>query len=87
IRYYAVLLPLAMVDELSIFVVPVNIVVCLAFNLISEAGRVLEDPFTMFWPALPLTNMSKTIEANLVDRLGDEEVPEIPGQDARGIMM
>ena len=84
---YGLLFPLGLVETLSWLVVPINVLVCLSFTLISEAGRVLEDPFTMFWNGLPLHNMSMTVERNLGDRLGDEERVEIPGVDARGILM
>lgn len=55
--------------------------------MISEAGRVLEDPFTLFWNGLPLFALSKTIEVNLRQRLGDTQLPPIPTVDARGILM
>jgi putative membrane protein len=55
--------------------------------LISEVGRTLEDPFTMFWPALPLSALSKTIELNLRDRLGEKDLPEMPKPTAKGILM
>lgn len=84
---FSALFPLATVHELGWFVVPVSVVVCLAFALISEAGRVLEDPFTMFWNGLPLTALSRTIEVNLRQRLGDEELPSIPGPNAAGVLM
>ncbi len=87
IMAYGLLFPLGLVEALQWFVIPINILVCLSFTLISEAGRVLEDPFTMFWNGLPLHNMSLTIERNLGDRLGDEDLVEIPGVDARGILM
>lgn len=86
IRYYSVLLPFGMVEDLVWLTIPINVLICLAFMLISEAGRVLEDPFTMFWNGLPLSNMSKTIEANLLDRLGEPHDP-VPGPDANGILM
>jgi len=86
ILVYGLLFPLGLVDTLGWLVVPINVLVCLSFTLISEAGRVLEDPFTMFWNGLPLFNMSRTIERNLGDRLGDDPV-EIPGVDERGILM
>ena len=35
-----------------------------------ETGRVLEDPFTMFWNGLPLTNLSRKVEIDLLERLG-----------------
>jgi len=84
---FSLLFPLATIHELGLWVVPVNVLVCLAFTLISEAGRVLEDPFTMFWNGLPLTALSKTIEANLRQRLGDKDIPAIPQPTAQGILM
>jgi ion channel-forming bestrophin family protein len=87
ISAYGLMFPLALVGELGWLVVPINVLVCLSFTLISEAGRVLEDPFTMFWNGLPLSNLSLTIERNLGERLGDPELVEIPGVDANGILM
>lgn len=87
IRYYALLLPFAIVGDLGVFTIPTNILVCLSFALISETGRVLEDPFTMFYNGLPLTQISLMLENNLLHRLGDTELPAIPGPDANGILM
>lgn len=87
VLYYAFLFPLALVEHLGWFTVPINLLVVMSFALISEVGRVLEDPFTMFFNGLPLMAMSKTIERNLLEALGEEDLPEIPGVDARGILM
>ncbi len=87
IMAYGVLFPLALVSELGWLIVPINVLVCLSFALISEAGRVLEDPFTMFWNGLPLGHLSMMIDRNLGERLGDESLVEIPGVDARGLLM
>jgi len=84
---FSFLLPLAIVADLQLLAIPVNILVCLAFMLISEAGRVLEDPFTMFFNGLPLTNMSDTIEQNLQNRMGEVDLPALVGPDYRGILM
>ena len=84
---FSFLLPLAIVADLHLLAIPVNVLVCLAFNLISEAGRVLEDPFNMFYNGLPLTNMSDTIEQNLRNRLGEDHLEALPGPDYRGILM
>ncbi|MCB9675763.1 MAG: hypothetical protein H6737_11635 [Alphaproteobacteria bacterium] len=87
IKYYAWLLPFAIVSELDVLTIPMNVLICLSFALISEAGRVLEDPFTMFWNGLPLFAMSKTIERDLRSRLGETGLPPVPGPDANGILM
>jgi putative membrane protein len=86
IRTYAVLLPLAIINDLEWWSIPISIVVCLAFKLISEVGAVLEDPFTHAWDALPLHSLSRTIERNLRDALGDSQPP--PAEpDRRGVLL
>lgn len=82
---FAFLFPFAVVAELSWVVIPVNLVVCLGFTLISETGRVLEDPFTHFYNSLPLSNMSINVERNLRQRLG-QPVPAAVTVDAKGIL-
>jgi putative membrane protein len=86
---YGVLLPLGLVTGLNNdwVAIPLTILVCLSFTLISEVGRILEDPFTMFWPALPLSALATTIEINLRQRLGDTDLPAARQPDARGILM
>lgn len=86
ILLYAALFPLG-ITEISWWAVPVTTLVCLCFALISEAGRVLEDPFTMFWNGLPLAAIAKTIELNLRQTLGEREVEPLPAPNARGILM
>ncbi|MEM7157202.1 MAG: bestrophin family ion channel [Myxococcota bacterium] len=84
---YGLLFPLAIVEDLAWLTVPISVLVCLSFTLISEVGRVLEDPFTMYFNGLPLMNMSMMIERNNGERLGEENLVEVPQVDERGILM
>ena len=84
---FGLLFPWTLFHEMGFWTVPLGVLVCLGFALIGEAGRVLEDPFTMFWPALPLTSLSKTIETNLRHRLGETGLPPLPVPNARGVLM
>ncbi|HSN98975.1 MAG TPA: bestrophin family ion channel, partial [Candidatus Nanopelagicales bacterium] len=84
---YAVLFPFVIVGDLGWLSIPISVLVCLSFALISEAGRVLEDPFTMFWNSLPLSALSTTIEINLRQRLGDAELPPAPQPMPPGVLM
>jgi putative membrane protein len=84
---YGLILPFGLVESMGWMTVPMTVLVCMGFLLISEVGRVLEDPFTLFWPALPLFALSKTIEANLRDLLGERNLPPLPVPNARGILM
>jgi len=87
INIFALMLPFALVHELGIMAIPMNVLVCLAFALISEAGRVLEDPFSMFYNGLPLHALSIKIERNLRERLQDEELPPAVTEAPVGVLM
>lgn len=87
IRYYSYILPFALVEELHWVAIPISVLVCTSFMLINEAGRVLEDPFSLFWNGLPLMAMSRTIENDLLSRMGVEDLDPVPGPDAQGILM
>lgn len=83
---FAVLFPFTIVSEVGWVAIPLNLVVCIGFTLISETGRVLEDPFTHFWNALPIENISINIERNVRQRLGDSDIPAATTPDAKGIL-
>jgi putative membrane protein len=86
IRLYAVLLPLGIIADAHFWAIPVSIVVCLSFKLISEVGRVLEDPFGGTWEALPLRALSLTIERNLLSAIGLQPgAAAVPDQN--GVLM
>ena len=87
VEFYAVLFPLAVVEALGWWTIPVNLLVCTAFSLIAEAGRVLEDPFTMFYNGLPLSAISRMIEVNTRQRLGESELPPMRKPTDNGVLM
>jgi putative membrane protein len=87
VEVYAILFPLAVVETMSWWTIPVNLLVCTAFSLIAEAGRVLEDPFTMFFNGLPLKAISRMIEVNTRQRLGETDLPPLVTPDQGGLLM
>jgi putative membrane protein len=85
---YSFIFPLVIAENLGWAAVPINLLVCMALALISEVGRVLEDPFSLFWNGLPLSAISRMIEVNLRERLGQSEgLPPLLKPNARGILM
>jgi putative membrane protein len=87
IRWFGALMPCGLVAQLGWGAIPVSAFVVLGFKLISETGRVLEDPFSTFWNGLPLSALSRTIEINLLELLGDKDLPEPWAEDPPGILM
>ncbi len=86
VEVFAVMLPFSLVHELGAMAIPMNALVCLAFALISEAGRVLEDPFNLFFNGLPLHSLSVKIERNLKERMG-ADYPAPVQQVQEGVLM
>ena len=87
VQIFAIMLPFAMIEDLGLLAIPINVLVCLSFALISEAGRVLEDPFSLFYNGLPLKALSIKIERNLRERLGHEDLPDAEQPSAIGVLM
>jgi putative membrane protein len=87
IMAYGALFPLSMADELGWGMIPINVLVGMSFAMISETGRVLEDPFTTFWNGLPLSQLSTMIEVNIRQRAGDDDLPVVPTVNADGVLM
>ena len=81
-------IPFTIVAEVGWVCAPLNLVVCIGFTLISETGRVLEDPFNHFWNSLPISSISVNIERNVRQRLGAPvaELPPVVVPDANGIL-
>jgi putative membrane protein len=87
VEFYAILFPLAVVEIMGWWTVPLTLLVCTAFSLIAEAGRVLEDPFTMFFNGLPLSAISRMIEVNTRQRLGESDLPPMLQPTGDGVLM
>jgi len=75
IQWFSGLVPLALVPEMGWWAIPVAILVAFGFKMISETGRVLEDPFNMFWNGLPLSTISRMIEINVLDLMDETDLP------------
>lgn len=73
---YCLLLPIGMVSALGWFTPLGSTLVGFMFLALDRIGRNLEDPFENSANDLPLTAITKTIEINLLQMLGDTALPE-----------
>jgi ion channel-forming bestrophin family protein len=84
--WYGVLLPLVFAHELYWFAIPLTVAVAMCFRVVDEIGRLIQDPFTLAVNGLPLAALSKTIELNLRQRIGEADPGPMP-QPVDGILM
>ena len=83
---FGFLLPSGLVPYLGWFTIPVALIIELLFSMIEAAGTVLQSPFENRVTDTPMTALSRTIEINLRQQLGETELPE-KLQPVDGVLM
>ena len=76
INIYCMLLPLAMVQSLRLLTPIGSTFVGFIFLALDQIGRDLETPFENMPQDIPLTAISRTVEINLKQMIGEKEIPE-----------
>ena len=77
VAVYCFSLPLGVVELLHFWTTPVVLFVAYAFLGLDAIGDELEDPFGADSNDLPLSALSRTIEVNLRQLLGQTDVPAL----------
>jgi putative membrane protein len=85
VTVYCILLPLGMVASLRLMTPIGSTLVGFMFLALDQIGRDLEAPFENDEHDVPLTSISKTIEINLKQLLGDTDLPE-PVKPVYGVL-
>ena len=90
---FVVLLPFGIVGELASrgdlmiwLSVPMSVILSWIFVTMDTVGDTSEDPFENFINDVPMTTLSRTIEIDLRQMLGEKDVPE-PIQPVNDILM
>ncbi len=76
VKIYCLLLPFAMVQNMGWFTPLGSTLVGFIFIALDKIGRDLENPFDNGIYDIPLSSMSRTIEINLRQALGERSLPE-----------
>jgi len=82
---FVCLLPLALVAELGYLVIPATVLIGFIFFVLETVGRYIENPFENTINDTPMSAISRTIEINLRQQLGEQELPE-PVQAVDGFL-
>lgn len=85
VRLYCLMLPLGMVANLGLLTPVGSTLVGLIFFALDEIGRDLENPFDNTEHDVPITAISRTIEINLRQLLGQSD-PPLPATPADGVL-
>jgi putative membrane protein len=75
IKAYCIALPILIVEEARLLTPVVTLLVGFVFLILNRIGKNLEDPFENRPYDVPLSALSRTIEINLRQALGETELP------------
>ncbi|MEY4581194.1 MAG: hypothetical protein RL701_5897 [Pseudomonadota bacterium] len=75
VHIFCLLVPFGLVDGLQLLTPLVSTVVSFMFVALEEVGREIENPFENTVHDTPMTALSRTIEINLRQNLGETELP------------
>jgi putative membrane protein len=86
IRAYCIVLPLGVVANLGLATVLGSGIIGFMFLVLDEVGRDLEDPFENRVHDVPMAAITRTIEIDLLQAIGSQDIPE-PVKPKDGILM
>lgn len=73
---YCLALPFGLVAELGGAMPVAALLISFVFLMLSRFATLIEDPFCTTYSGLPLLAITRTIEVNLRQRLGERSLPE-----------
>ncbi|MBT1686251.1 bestrophin family protein [Dawidia soli] len=74
---HATMLPFAFVDEMGLIMIPISVLISFIFHSLDLVGERTEDPFENRLEDVPLTSLCRTIETNVKEQWGDENLPSV----------
>jgi putative membrane protein len=83
---YCFALPFGIVATTKLVTPVVVVLIAYAFLGLDAVGDEIEEPFGRDYNDLPLTTLSRMIEVNLRQMLGESELPELLGPDSEGVL-
>lgn len=75
VHVHGTLLPFAIVTEVGWPMIPISLAVSFVFLVLDIIGSRTEDPFENRVDDTPLSSLARTIERNVKEQLGDQELP------------
>lgn len=79
-------LPFGLVDIIGYVLIPTTISLAFSFLVIERIAVYMQDPFESLPSDTPMLSLSKTIEINIKQELGEEQIPK-PMEPVQGILM
>jgi putative membrane protein len=85
VTFFNYLLPFVLISYCGWMTIPLTILIGFIFFALDTIARGIENPFENTFNDTPMSSISRTIEINLKQMLGEKEIPE-PVKDINGFL-
>lgn len=83
---YCCLIPFGLVADIGIVTPVLSLAISFAFLTLDRTSDLIEQPFSTEVNDLPLNAMTRTIEIDLLQRMGEKDIPE-PLKPVNGVLL
>ena len=73
---FILILPFSLIPNMDLGVIPISVAISFVFYILDQSGKVTEDPFENRAADTPMTTICRNIEIDLLQQLGEKEIPE-----------
>jgi len=79
-------LPFGLIDNIGLILIPTSVSLAFSFLAIDRIAYYMQDPFNNLPSDTPMLSLSRTIEINIMQELGEDDIPE-PLKPQHGVLM
>lgn len=73
---FTIILPMGLIDSIGRIAIPITFVISFLFFYVENISYVLQNPFENGPNDIPMTTLCRTIEINLLQIIGDPNIPD-----------
>jgi len=79
-------LPFGLIDNIGLILIPTTVSLAFSFLAIDRIAYYMQDPFDNLPSDTPMMALSRAIEINILEELGEEDIPD-PKVSENGVLM
>ena len=73
---FTIILPMGLIDSIGRITIPITFVISFLFFYVESIAMVMQNPFENVPNDIPMTSLSRTIEINVLEMIGADNIPD-----------
>jgi putative membrane protein len=73
---FTIILPMGLIESIGRIAIPITFVISFLFFYVESIAKVMQNPFENVPNDIPMTSLCRTIEINILEMIGAENIPD-----------